>query len=98
MSAYCKNCVNAVESNPSSGKLFCKVFPFPCDEILGCSREPKTQTNADRIRVMTDEELAVVCEDGCPPNRECPPTNREEIGTKSACQQCWLEWLKQEVG
>lgn len=57
---------------------------------------PKT-TNADRVRSMTDEELAVICEDGCPPNHECPTMDiLGEIVEKSACQQCWLEWLKAE--
>ena len=61
-----------------------------------CPYITKLLTNADRIRAMSDEELAMICEDGCPPNYECPPIKRKEIGEKSACQQCWLDWLKTE--
>lgn len=45
-------------------------------------------TNADKIRTMTDEELAIfmtLFSDYVPePNRGMP-------------EQCWLNWLKQEV-
>lgn len=54
----------------------------------------KVKTNADRIRAMSDEELAVMffnyhfsftCpEQGC---HEC----------KESCMDCWLDWLKKEV-
>jgi len=59
--------------------------------------EPKLTTNADRIRAMTDEELAefiayntscetcVVRKGG---SDECHNTN---------CSTAWLDWLKQEV-
>lgn len=53
----------------------------------------KPPTNADRIRAMTDEELArflfhswnnaAWCHGGC--DGEC------------SCEPCWLYWLKQEV-
>lgn len=49
-------------------------------------------TNADKIRAMTDEELAHFWEtrpDACPP-----------IGTICSgknCYDCWLDWLEQEV-
>lgn len=95
-----KTCENCKYSEPMVGALACmgqKGMPYvrPTDS---CDRwKTMKQTNADRIRAMSDEELAVICEDGCPPNHECPPMDREEIGKKSACQQCWLDWLKQEV-
>jgi len=47
----------------------------------------KPETNADRIRAMTDEQLAKACNDyfgACPPV-DCPESN---------CEACWLEWLK----
>ena len=47
-------------------------------------------TNADRIRAMSDEELAVWHEQYCP--------NREDIDTKcqkESCEMCWLDWLKE---
>lgn len=57
--------------------------------------EVRYPSNADRIRSMTDEELAewvnhhtAVCVPGKRPGRDCP------VG---ACGKCWLAWLKQEV-
>lgn len=53
-------------------------------------------TNADRIRAMTDEELADFHgEYTCPPNYNWSggcERNRDEY-----CEKCWLAWLKQEV-
>lgn len=54
---------------------------------------PAIVTNADRIRAMTDEELAnylyelTIC--GCPDHgaRDCVPSY----------EACWLDWLKQEA-
>ena len=54
-------------------------------------------TNADRIRAMTDEELAERFASACPPkdatNRCCLYYFQESNG----CKDCWLDWLKQEV-
>lgn len=51
------------------------------------------QTNADRIRAMTDEELAVeMCaKGGCPHDCETP----DDMDTD--CVQCWVNWLKEEA-
>ena len=47
----------------------------------------KQQTNADCIRAMTDEELAVFLSAyGCP----CPARNCHE-----SCADCVMEWLQQ---
>ena len=48
------------------------------------------QTNGDRIRAMTDEELAMLLQPTCPSRvcRDEPPHD---------CYKCWLDWLKQEV-
>ena len=53
------------------------------------------KTNADRIRSMTDEELAQYMGDvqtwgGCP--------NYGARNCTENCADCWLDWLKQEVG
>ena len=100
MSMYCKNCINAVESNLPSEELFCKIFPFPCDEILMCSREPKLPTNADHIRAMTDEELAEFLQK----NRGgCRALTTESYvcdfymdDLNTDCKSCWLDWLKEK--
>ncbi len=48
-------------------------------------------SNADRIRSMTDEELAdlIQREVGyCAPTGDCEKTSKD-------CKACWLDWLKQ---
>lgn len=60
----------------------------------------RCRTNGDRIRQMSDEELAVLCENGCPPNYPCPDFEEfeeKEIGKRELCQRCWLDWLKKEA-
>ena len=63
----------------------------------------KPQTNADRIRSMSDEELAEmfdrwVVDCGCnnvPCEKVC-----EELRSKYqqiSCRKCWLEWLRRGV-
>lgn len=60
----------------------------------------KQQTNADRIRAMTDEELAklfdgmiINCEGDVPCNRYCS----SYWGTEITCEDAWLLWLKEEA-
>lgn len=58
-------------------------------------------TNGDRIRAMTDEELADLINDAeyglierpgmCDVSKEYRMTNLNE------CKNCWLDWLKQEA-
>lgn len=56
----------------------------------------KPQTNADRIRGMTDEELAEflgkVTAGGY---GMCAPGHYDCTG-KDSCAPCWLDWLKEE--
>ena len=54
-------------------------------------------TNGDKIRAMTDEELAEwECDRACflCPIVDC--AGRIEAGQEK-CKQRWLDWLKQEV-
>ena len=57
---------------------------------LESQRKVKPKTNGDRIRAMTDEELAevladfIVCQ-GCSPDDIC------------SCTNCWLKWLRSPV-
>ena len=53
------------------------------------NRTPKVLTNADKIRSMTDEELARVMDMVCPPDTACNDGQQ--------CIKCWIEWLKQPV-
>ena len=58
--------------------------------VYKCDGYKHKQTNADRIRAMTDEDLAMLLQPGCPDRvcRDNPPHD---------CYNCWLDWLKQEV-
>lgn len=52
--------------------------------------KPKPQTNADRIRAMSDEELAkiIIC-----PKQVCDKLHI--LVGRTDCEACSLEWLKQ---
>lgn len=54
------------------------------------------KTNADRIRSMSDEELAEFMkpyDSGCPRWKEMPiPCSK-----RTNCRECWLDWLREEV-
>lgn len=65
-------------------------------DITGCClfetkqpKKPKPLTNGDRIRQMTDEELAEHINDYICDHAEC----RADI----KCSECKMQWLKQEV-
>lgn len=65
-----------------------------CDSIVNDLFEPKKKTNADRIRAMSDEELAI--------NMTCPNENGlAEIDCDKSdscnCYECLLKWLQSEV-
>lgn len=52
----------------------------------------RQKTNADRIRAMSDEELAVLFADD---ERACPPKHPHCSKYVDKCNGCWLEWLRQ---
>ena len=54
-------------------------------------------TNADRIRGMTDEELAYMFVDIGECDRRCPAKIGDCIFSDSACKDAWLSWLKSPV-
>lgn len=63
---------------------------IPCKDCGMDNREywmPKTQTNADCIRAMSDEELAYWV--------MCPYDDVEPDSCPKGCMKCTLEWLKQ---
>ena len=61
-------------------------------DVADCSRRNSKVgiTNADKIRSMSDEELAQKFNGGCPPIR----LNDEVCMVHKTCTQCWLDWLK----
>lgn len=90
----CKNCKNSQYSTDEDGnKLhWCPIFTdskdMEADRI--CTRfEPQSQ--ADRIRAMSDEKLAE--------NVSCPYIATEciHLDDDIECEQCKLQWLKSEA-
>ena len=53
----------------------------------------KPHTNADRIRSMTDDELAFWKQSGCPGS----PKPCLKVPYRVDCTSCWLDWMKQEA-
>jgi len=83
---------------------------YPCDDseiklMYRCPAYkpiPKPMTNAMRIRAMTDEELADILARMCPPTMAPTETcfyalGDDSDGVDSACDLCWLDWLKEEA-
>lgn len=71
------------------------TYKYPCSECVGFRKfkVKNLSTNADRIRSMSDEELAIfLCEkidcysDGCPGIELCKPNEGKANGI--------LKWLK----
>ena len=76
-------------------RCFAKRYGLFAEKTCPNFKEPMPLTNADRIRSMTDEELAelwwerVDCGE-CPVHKECKLTGQD-------CKRLALDWLKQEV-
>ena len=77
----------------------CEDYDAPdgCKSNGGCGR---TQTNADRIRAMTDEELAyfiaepsVAPPPWCKEIPVCPHLDEDIV----PCHECAIDWLRQEA-
>lgn len=72
-------CIGTKEVDPCTGYDKCKQY------------KPNYTTNADRIRAMTDDELADFMNrdiSGCPPTGDCNKASDD-------CKACWLDWLQQ---
>ena len=74
---------------------FCGRFDAPC--IKKNCRFFGVETNADRIRAMSDDELAIEIKKifiGKSPwcDHHC------KLDDENSCSGCLLEWLKQPVG
>lgn len=91
LQVFCRNCAQYRNE-------WCKLkvdSPDP-DMVRNCQYY-RGMTNADRIRAMTDEELAVFVEGSICPGGVCPLGNETDV-SKPSCQKCWLDWLRQEAG
>lgn len=74
------------------------------DYATGNFTPVRKMTNADRIRHMTDEELAEYLNEEfhvlhwCdPPELKIQSNSDFTICSKEPCEKCTLEWLKQEA-
>ena len=77
-------------SNGRCGLKGCYAYRRKCytEDMCKCHEPP---TNADRIRAMTDDELADFMNrdiSGCPPTGDCNKAPDD-------CKACWLDWLQQ---
>ena len=72
----------------------CYGHSLPTTEKV-CDGYKHTTTNADRIRAMTDEELAEIFA-----NNDCGYCRIHDFcfakGSAMNCEDVWLEWLKEE--
>ena len=74
----CRTCkTDCVRADGNYGYTFCDKHTHP------------PITNGDRIRAMSDEELAKILGDKC----ICPPTSECEK-LCGDCDVCWMEWLR----
>ena len=85
----CDNCRLRKESEKAFDIHWLGEDDCPYDK---CPVPDFPKTYADRIRAMTDEELA-----GWISGRKetCPPIKGYKCSIKT-CRDCWLDWLKQE--
>ena len=67
---------------------------YASEDVIRCGdfEENLVQTNADRIRAMSDEELAVLINKGIWSCEDC-----QEYVCDKRCDEHCLEWLKQPV-
>lgn len=75
-----------------------KVDPATCTAVPYCPQATPPKTNADRIRSMTDAEMA---EWFGTRGHECPERWKAcKIGIvdhEDDCIPCWLKWLREAV-
>ena len=95
---YCENCKYAEYGNIGLICMGHKGMPHTSPYGWCDSWKSSRQSNADRIRAMTDEELAtfMFTANGCPmwvSEYSC----KEDKGCHGAKGACWLDWLKQEA-
>ena len=92
----CKTCMwvyHMVSRNPTA----------PCEDCKDYDKWQTTkQTNADRIRSMSDEKLAHFIDEfwsapWCPDEPPIDSETKECMMHEGECELCILDWLKQEA-
>ena len=91
-----------IESPKGMKERYCRMRNGWVGNMLCCSAwEQKANTNADKIRAMTDEELAEFSDKSflCPPSihGKCDHIENDDQVTPKICLECWREWLKAEA-
>lgn len=79
------------ETDRDENSVTVRKFEDICHTCHGSGRKP--QTNADRIRAMSEEELAALLLDGCR-GAKCSERSEDEFGSVD-CFGCRIDWLKQ---
>jgi len=70
------------------------ISGYTCKECNGSGQIEVSMTNADRIRAMSDEELAAYLLGIS--TAECPFKEvRCDIYKDKTCAKCWADWLQQ---
>jgi len=90
----CNNCGWLRWVTTTNTAYYCEFNGKPLSDLKDCCQAWKStiQTNADRIRAMTDEKLARYLDGVKRSTYNCTmPCNGE------TCVKCWLDWLKEEV-
>ena len=80
---------------PASKPDYKKAKSYP--PYLDYPKERKKLTNADKIRQMSDEELAEWYYEHQSDCSDCLAKRRNCMVSKNTCKKAWLDWLKQEV-
>lgn len=94
----CPNCNGSIIRMGHKEKPF---FCNSCNKWFSNEEVTPKQTNADRIRMMTDEELAEFLDGefwvlpNCKP--DAPQDQETGMCLIASCHNCWLDWLKEEV-
>lgn len=81
-------------------RCFAKRYGLFAERTCPNFVEPKLQTNADRIRAMTDEELAEWLDDICKSAYDegyTKETDEPLISPYPSTASEWLDWLREEV-
>lgn len=71
----------------------CRAWANECIACKGTGAILVPETNADRIRRMSDEELAKLLLDGCRGSK-CDSQTQNEYGSVN-CFECRMTWLQQ---
>ena len=73
----------------------CRAWANECIACKGTGSILYPETNGDKVRRMSDEELAKLLLDGCQGSR-CIEQPQNEYGSVN-CFECRMKWLRQPV-